>query len=55
MLAILSASRIHKITMMSSGANHHTLYFIAAVNLSGVKAQFQLINSSRVVTKGECW
>ena len=31
MLAILSASRIHKITMMSSGANH-TLYFIAAVN-----------------------
>ena len=38
--------------MMSSGANH-TLYFIAAVNLSGVKAQFQLITSSRVVTKGE--
>ena len=54
MLAILSASRIHKITMMSSGANH-TLYLIAAVNLSGVKAQFELINSSRVVTKGECW
>ena len=54
MLSILSASRIHKITMMSSGANQ-TLYFIAAVNLSVVKAQFQLINYGRVVTKGECW